>query len=190
MIKAVIFDCFGVIIADVLQLLCDELAERDPAACAEVKDVIKAANKGMIEPHEARMRISGLLGLTLDEYRQRVVHGVARDEQLLGYIAGLRKQYKTAMLSNIGKDGLLLRFSEADQRQYFDAVVASGDIGYAKPEPEAYLLTAERLGVGPAECVFTDDRDSFCDAARATGMQAIHYRSFGQFRSELEKLIA
>jgi HAD superfamily hydrolase (TIGR01509 family) len=68
--------------------------------------------------------------------------------------------------------------------------VSSGEIGYAKPEPEAYEIVAQRLGVRLDECVFTDDRADFCEAARAVGMQAIEFTGLEQFRHALEPLLA
>ncbi len=74
--------------------------------------------------------------------------------------------------------------------KHFDTVVVSGEIGYAKPEPEAYEITADRLGVRLDACVFTDDREHFCEAARAVGMQAIHYQNVDQFRQDLEGVLS
>lgn len=38
------------------------------------------------------------------------------------------------MLSNIGSNSLHKRFSDEELEEHFDIVVASGDIGYAKPD--------------------------------------------------------
>jgi FMN phosphatase YigB (HAD superfamily) len=190
MIRAVIFDCFGVIITDALQAICDELNSRDPAACEQVKDLIKANNRGLILPEDSNEQIAGILGISVQEFRRRIDSGEAKDERLLDYIVGLRGTHKTAMLSNIAGNSLEHRFTADELERCFDTVVISGDIGFAKPEPQAYEITADRLGVRYDECVFTDDRDSFCEAARAVGMQAIHYTSFDRFKSELEQILA
>jgi HAD superfamily hydrolase (TIGR01509 family) len=57
-----------------------------------------------------------------------------------------------------------------------------------KPEPEIYLLSAERLGLQPKECVFIDDLELNVDGARALGMTAIHHTSYDETRRELESL--
>lgn len=189
MIKAVIFDFFGVIVNDALQVICDELAARDPKACVEVRDIIKAANHGLMEPAESNRRIAELLGISIEEFRSRKTNGEMRNQALLDCIKQLRGRYKTAVLSNATVGSLERRFSPAELRELFDEQVVSADIGYMKPEPEAYTVAAQRLGVEPSECVFTDDRDVFCQAARATGMQAIHYRDFAQFKGELECIL-
>ena len=74
--------------------------------------------------------------------------------------------------------------------EIFEVVVDSGFVGMRKPDREIYDLTLERLG-GPApeECLFVDDTDVNCDAARELGMSAVHYRdndqAVGEIRSAL-----
>ncbi len=188
-IEAIIFDCFGVVITDALSLLHRELAERDEAAASELRDVIRAANRGIISSDESRQRVAELLDITKTEYRQRMDSSERTDWKLLDYIGKLRVDYKTAMLSNITQSGLQRRFPDDKLLDYFDEVVISSEIGYVKPEPEAYLITAERLGVAPESCVFLDDREGYCDGARDVGMQAIRYDSFDQATTELERLL-
>lgn len=56
----------------------------------------------------------------------------------------------------------------------FAVVIASGDIGIAKPDPRIFKLAAERLGVPPERCAFIGDRqDTDAQAAAATGMTGI-----------------
>ena len=85
--------------------------------------------------------------------------------------------------------GLLRRFPEGELTQYFDVAVASSEIGHAKPDAEAYTITAEKLEVAPEECVLIDDRSEYCDGARAVGMQAIVYEDFVQMKRELAGLL-
>jgi len=74
--------------------------------------------------------------------------------------------------------------------EIFEQVVDSGFVGMRKPDREIYDLTLERMG-GPApqECLFIDDTDVNCDAARELGMSAVHYRdndqAIGEIRSAL-----
>ena len=57
----------------------------------------------------------------------------------------------------------------------FEIVVDSAYVGVRKPDPEIYSITLERLGCPAAETLFIDDIDVNCDAARAAGMQTIHF---------------
>jgi putative hydrolase of the HAD superfamily len=44
-----------------------------------------------------------------------------------------------------------------------------------KPERGIYELTCERMGIVPTEAVFIDDNADNIDAARAYGMQVVHF---------------
>ena len=56
----------------------------------------------------------------------------------------------------------------------FDQMVDGRRDGVMKPDPAAYLLMAERLGVEPRDCVFIDDQPVNCAGAQAVGMQVVH----------------
>ena len=73
--------------------------------------------------------------------------------------------------------------------QLFDAVVISADVGLHKPQPEIYLLAAERLGEAPERCVFVDDLRENCAGAEAVGMAAILHRGADGTVPELERLL-
>ena len=60
-----------------------------------------------------------------------------------------------------------------------------------KPDPGIYELTLERLGGGlhAEQCVFVDDLEVNCEAARALGMRPVHFRDTDQAIAELEELL-
>jgi putative hydrolase of the HAD superfamily len=58
--------------------------------------------------------------------------------------------------------------------ELFEIVVDSSDVRMRKPNPDIYLLTCERLGVGPETCVFLDDNADNVAAARSLGMETVH----------------
>ncbi|WP_319476581.1 beta-phosphoglucomutase [Marispirochaeta aestuarii] len=56
---------------------------------------------------------------------------------------------------------------------YFDAVADGNDIQRSKPDPQVFLIAAERLAVNPAECLVVEDADAGVEAAKAGGMFAL-----------------
>ena len=56
----------------------------------------------------------------------------------------------------------------------FDVLVDGKRDGVMKPDPAAYLLVAERLGVSPQDCVFIDDQPGNLAGADAVGMVAVY----------------
>ena len=73
-------------------------------------------------------------------------------------------------------------------RALFDAVVISAEVGLHKPQPEIYLLAAERVGARPENCVFVDDLRENCKGAEAVGMTAILHRDPQATIERLEEL--
>ena len=61
-----------------------------------------------------------------------------------------------------------------------------------KPERGIYELTLERLGgeVVASECLFVDDMELNCDAARELGMTAVQFQDTAQARREIEAVLA
>jgi putative hydrolase of the HAD superfamily len=59
--------------------------------------------------------------------------------------------------------------------ELFEVVVDSSHVGMRKPDPRIYRLTCERIGVEPAASVFLDDNRDNVAAARAVGMEAVHF---------------
>jgi epoxide hydrolase-like predicted phosphatase len=71
--------------------------------------------------------------------------------------------------------------------EIFEVVVDSAFVGMRKPDREIYDLTLERLdGVAAEECVFVDDLDVNCEAARSLGMRTVLYTDPAQAIAEIE----
>jgi epoxide hydrolase-like predicted phosphatase len=189
MIKAVLFDFFGVINSEAIETMIGDhkLGDEDAGA---IRALLVAVNKNEMTSEEYRESAAKIFGLSVGDYRAELDSASRTDMEMVNYIAELRKRVKAGILSNVsGTPSLQKRFTAGDLSAYFDTVVASGDIGIAKPEVRAYQVGAENLGVKPEACVFVDDKQEYCDAAVAAGMQAILYKSFEQFRTDLEKLL-
>lgn len=62
-----------------------------------------------------------------------------------------------------------MKLSPAD----FDALVTGSDVSKHKPDPEAFLTAAERIGANPAESVVIEDAVAGCKAAKSAGMGCI-----------------
>jgi epoxide hydrolase-like predicted phosphatase len=70
--------------------------------------------------------------------------------------------------------------------ELFELIVDSAFVGLRKPDPAIYTLTLERLGgVAPERCVFVDDLDVNCEAAREVGMVAVRFESADQAIPEI-----
>ncbi|THF84008.1 HAD family hydrolase [Deinococcus sp. KSM4-11] len=57
--------------------------------------------------------------------------------------------------------------------ELFDALATRDDVARVKPDPELYVLAAERLGVPAADCVAVEDSFNGATAAVAAGMRVV-----------------
>ncbi len=55
----------------------------------------------------------------------------------------------------------------------FDTLVCAGEYANSKPDPEPFLIAAERLGVAPAACLVFEDTQMGIDSATAAGMASV-----------------
>jgi putative hydrolase of the HAD superfamily len=124
------------------------------------------------ESHAALEALAGRPLPPLHQHWRERQHLIAPNIDL---IRRLRPPYRTQVLSNADRT-LTARLAELGITDLFDDIVCSADVGMAKPEPALYALAARRLGLPPGECVFIDDLERNTGAARAAGMQTVHFR--------------
>jgi putative hydrolase of the HAD superfamily len=109
---------------------------------------------------------------------------------MIEYLRGLRDDgLRLGLLTNNVREWEpLWRAKLPDVEELFEVIVDSAFVGMRKPEPEIYTLTLERMGGGLRfeECVFLDDIEINCDAARALGMTAVRFHDNAQAIAELD----
>lgn len=189
MIKAIIFDCFGVLVAPSLEPFINTYLAHDEEKRKQALALDKLASTGKISFDQQLREYSHLAGISMHETRQFMENN-PRNVQLLSYIkTELEPVYKIGMLSNAGDDWLDELFLAEDIR-LFDAVVLSYQVGYAKPAPQIYETMVSKLGVKFEESIFVDDLQRYVDGAKRLGMQAITYKDFASFQKELKALLS
>lgn len=188
MIKAIIFDCFGVLVGRGFEETY-RTAGGDPVADREfIADCLGQTNLGVISQADFNAAMANKLDITQERW-QEVLHQVEQPNMaLLAYAKELRGQYKLAVLSNANR-GLIEYIESIGGENCFDDVIVSAEVGLIKPDPAMYQYAAERLGVEPQECVFVDDRQALLDPAKALGMKTILYKDFEQAKAELEAVL-
>ena len=55
----------------------------------------------------------------------------------------------------------------------FDTIVDGNDVSTAKPDPEVFLIAAERLGIEPKDCIVIEDAFAGVQAANSAGMTSV-----------------
>ncbi|MFI9458838.1 HAD family hydrolase [Acinetobacter sp. NPDC052428] len=87
--------------------------------------------------------------------------------------------YQLAIVSNGGHDTRLNTIRGLGIETYFDEIISSGLVGFNKPQPEIFQITAERLGVQPAQCLYIGDHPiNDVQGATEAGMHALWMQGF------------
>ena len=100
----------------------------------------------------------------------------------------LKGSYRRFVLSNTLPQHIEFVFAKYPVLQDFDGHILSYEVGLVKPDRRIYELTMQRFGIAAERAVFIDDLPANVAAARATGLQAIHHKSFQKTRRELTRL--
>jgi putative hydrolase of the HAD superfamily len=161
-----------------------DLLRDDPRASA----LIRAIEKAEIDEERFGNEFAPLLGLEPSPgMLHRIFGGIGPDPAMVEAVKAARRQgVKTGLISNS------MGYSMYDRSTFpelFDAVVLSGEEGVHKPQPEAFQLAAERVGLEPDECVFVDDLRENCAGAEAVGLTAILHRGAECTLPQLEELL-
>lgn len=182
MIKAVIFDMDGVMIdSEPLWEKTERilLRRRDIDYSPEYRDQIVGLNQN----DSGRLLITTFeLNESVDDIiSERVEILTAIYEEELEVVPGLRP-----LLNDLKKNNYLLAVASSSPLRVinfvldmfslhdcFSEVVSGECTENGKPHPDIYLLTAERLGVKPRECIAIEDSINGVKSAKAAGMFCI-----------------
>jgi putative hydrolase of the HAD superfamily len=127
----------------------------------------------------------------LHRFREIYFEALHPNEPMIDLMREIKQQgHRMALLTNNVREWEPLWRTMLPVDEIFEVVVDSGFVGCRKPDREIYELTLRRLGAtDPEECLFIDDTEHNCDAARELGMSAVHYRNnkqaIGEIRSAL-----
>ena len=71
---------------------------------------------------------------------------------------------------------------------WFEAVIVSGEVELAKPDPAIFQLLVDRHGLEPARTVLIDDSVANVEAANALGFRAIRFTDAAALRRDLNAI--
>lgn len=142
--------------------------------------MIARVERGVLPPREfdrwlARALSDGSEPFRAAGLRGRLFAGVRAEPRMRRAVREIRRSgRKTALISNTW--GPPPAFRRDQLARLFDAVIRSDEVGLRKPDPEIYLVAAQRLDVIPQACVFVDDMLANVEGARAVGMAGVLHK--------------
>jgi len=187
MIKAVIFDCFGVLTVDTWR---EFMAGYDGGVRAILRDATAGYDKGLISEAELIATCAEAAGIDEEVVAKAIEPRSDKNAILLDYAVNLKaKGIKIGLLSNINDDWVRQKFLNNEEQKIFDEILLSYEVGEVKPKPGPYIEIVQRLALEPAECVMVDDVDRNCYGAESVGMKSVLFESTDQAIRAINDLI-
>lgn len=91
---------------------------------------------------------------------------------VMGLLDGLRQEGVRIAVGSSSRNTPVI-MGKIGLARAFDAVADGNEIVNSKPDPEVFLLAAQKLVVEPARCLVVEDALSGVAAARAAGMRVV-----------------
>lgn len=179
--KAVIWDMDGVIV------------DTGPFHFAAWRELVEGMGRGYTEQdfrYGFGLRNDDILkylfgNLTLEEIeslsdkKEKIFRSKVKDNsRLLPGVSELLKNqreadFRIALASSAPIENINLILSSLRIEKYFDSIISADDVTSGKPDPEGFLLAAQKLDVEPNQCIVIEDATAGVDAAKAAGMKCI-----------------
>jgi HAD superfamily hydrolase (TIGR01509 family) len=90
--------------------------------------------------------------------------------EVLEHIQAQHGRIPFAVVSGSTRDSVTASLTAIQLLDKFDAMVCAGDYQKSKPDPECFLMAAEKLGVAPSTCLVFEDTEKGVQAAQLAGM--------------------
>lgn len=174
MIKAILFDYYGVIGNDPL-VAWTQRHQLNDWQIKQLKAVCDQSDAGVIDLLGFYEQLGLIVGIPGKKVRDQLEGALGLNGPLLELIRQIRRQgIKTGVLSNTGST-LRDTMQRHGIMDLFNVHIFSADYGVVKPEPQIFDITAKELNIPKDQILFFDDRQVNVDGARAAGMPAELY---------------
>lgn len=188
MIKAVVFDCFGVLSTDGWLVFYDRYLSKEPELSEKGIAANKRVDAGLISYNDFVHEIAELAKISDAETRD-VIEKNMPNQTLFNFIQNkIKPYYKIGLLSNASGNWLDKLFEDW-QVALFDETVFSFEVEAVKPSPIMYQTISSKLGTEPADCLYIDDQPRYVDGAITEGMQGIVFTNTSDTVSKIERFL-
>jgi beta-phosphoglucomutase family hydrolase len=124
------------------------------------------------QKHALKMPVESVAGRKEELYFELLPQLKAVPE-VLEHIEAQHGKIPFAVVSGSARDSVTASLERLKLLDRFQTMVCAGEYQKSKPDPEAFLLAASRLGVTPEECLVFEDTEMGIQAATAAGMASV-----------------
>ena len=183
MITAIIFDMNGVITddEDIHELATQQVFKRVGAELTQenyrkfcLGRTDASAFKDLIVKFEIQnQNIANLIAEKSVIYQELVRDNLKVYPEVISLIKRLHQNYTLALTTSSTLEEVKAVMNQLKIGGLFSTIVTANDVRFGKPDPEPYLLTANKLGVGVASCMVIEDSENGVKSAKDAGMKCV-----------------
>ena len=178
--KAYLFDCDGTIV-DSMPL--HYVAWKKVLAewgCEFGEDVFYAWGGMPVAEIIAALNLRDGLSMPVEEVMKRkegmyydILPQLKAVPEVLEHIHSSHGKIPFAVVSGSTRESVTKSLETLGILDRFETLVCAGDYTKSKPDPEPFLIAAQRLGVKPEECLVFEDTEMGIQSATAAGMASV-----------------
>lgn len=173
---AALFDLDGVLIdsESIYTVFWNRMNELFPTGIDNFSYVIKGTTLPQIlDRYFPDPKVQAELRVYLKKQEAEMVYRIFPGVE--GFLKALKeKGIPTAIVTSSNDAKMKVLFDSLPGfRDYFDVVVTDTDVTRSKPDPQGYMLAAERLGVPSEHCVVFEDSRAGLEAGRRAGGKVV-----------------
>ena len=127
------------------------------------------------------------LKISLKDLKRSIRSKNKIDEEMIKFILFLKEKYRLFALTNDVKEWIEYRIERFSLNRYFEKIISSSDVGFAKPEKEIYEIMIEETGIASKNLVFVDNREENLLPAERLGMLTYYFKDGKSFERWLKE---
>jgi len=182
----IVWDYFGVIAQDAFWYASSDMAISTGKG-EHMKLIREKLDLGQVSWDDYTLAVSEDISVPVDEVRERYLHHDIKQSNILAI--HLLTEHTHVLLSNASSEYLRPIMAGLGLDTLFAEIFVSSEIGYAKPDQQAFNHVLRTMSVEPGNSVMIDDSARNIDTANAIGMHGILFDPTVNITEQIRALI-
>lgn len=193
MIRAVLFDFYGVWLPDIFSNFVAEAEQHGQQAVAELQSAVSQYFHGQIGVNEIAGQFRYKLSRMDIESSQFLLDEHSISPAIVDFMRELHGHFvKLGVLANLGAQELQLLQNFNQRNQVFEVIGAPLAFRSDKPllSNEIFAQTLQNIGEPPTSCLVVSGNQAYQEFAAGLGMTVLPFQGFPNLRSELNQILS
>lgn len=192
MIKAIIFDWFGVCTVEnwstcFARKLQAKLGLDEALIISKFREIDQSFARAELNSEQFLKKFITSLDKDLNPQDFYYIFNTIPDlnEELFEFIVKLKKYYKIFLVSNNFGPVFPNYEKKINFNEYFDALFLSHELKASKTQEKIWKVVLSKLEYSPAEILFIDNRERYCEQANKVGISTVLFKNNEQLKRDL-----